>query len=220
MADTNKEYFDDEIDEDFTSKPVVVDNPSPLSNEELSKVNELVKTKSNKELMEYISQLVSTSADNLTDVQKLQMQNGVSKMYGNCSKKALIEVISKFVNEKNKHVVFQDVTQLKTMNEDQKLSREELRQKLRNKIKSRNSRNLNKQLEELQEQLENSDLGQMLNENENTNVNNDNETEKKTDKKKKKKKIDPKKLQNKLINQMTNLMKNNPSGFSGTPNSA
>jgi len=219
MTDENKvNTIDDEIDEDFTSKPVVVDTPSPLSNEELSKVNNLIRNKSNKELMEYISQLVSTSADNLTDVQKMQMQNGVSKMYGNFSKRALIEVIGKFVNEKNKHVVFNDVTQLKTMDEEQKLTREELRQKLRNKIKSGNSRNLNKQLEQLQEQLENSDIGQMLNpdsQNEN-NENGDNKPEKK----KKKKKIDPKKLQNKLIGQMANLMKNNPSGFNGTPTSA
>jgi hypothetical protein len=216
MTDTNKVYkFDDEIDEDFTSKPVVVNTPSPLSNEELSKVNDLVKNKSNKELMEYISQLVSTSADNLTDIQKLHMQNGVSKIYGNFSKKALIDVIGNFINEKNKYVVFNDVTQLKTMNEEQKLSREELRQKLRNKLKSKNSRNNNQleQLEQLQKQLENSDISQILNQNETTEENNDN-------KPKKKKKINPKKLQNKLIGQMANLMKNNPSGFNGAPNSA
>lgn len=220
MTDTNKvDKFDDEIDEDFTSKPVVVNTPSPLSNEELSKLNDLVINKSNKELMEYISQLVSSSADNLTDIQKQQMKNGVNKIYGNFSKKALIEVIANFVNEKNKHVVFNDVTQLKTMDEEQKLSREELRQKLRNKLKSGNSRN-NKQsqqleqLEQLQQQLENFDIGQILDQNETTGGNNDNKP------KKKKKKIDPKKLQNKLIGQMANLMKNNPSGFNGTPNSA
>lgn len=208
--------IDDDIDEDFTSKPVVVDTPSPLSNEELSTLNNLIRNKSNKELMEYISQLVSTSADNLTDIQKMQMQNGVSKMYENFSKKALIEVIGKFVNNKNKNVVFNDVTQLKTMNEEQKLSREELLQKLRNKIKSGNSKNINKQLEQLQEQLENSDINQMFNQNETTEENNDNKSEKK----KKKKKIDPKKLRNKLMGQMANLMKNNTSGFNGTPTSA
>lgn len=214
MTDTGGvEHVDNDIDEDFTSKPVVIDIPSPLSNEELSKVNNLAKNKSNKELMEYITQLVSSSADNLTDIQKMQMQNGVSKMYENFSKKALIEVIGKFINEKNKHIIFNDVTQLKTMNEEQKLSREELRQKLRNKIKSGNSKNVNKQLEQLQEQLENSDISQMLNQNETTG---ENIVEQKPEKKKKKKKIDPKKLQNKLMGQMVNLMKNNSSGFGGS----
>lgn len=207
MTDINEIELNDDIDENFTSDPVVIDNPSPLTNEELVKVNELVKTKSNKELMEYIYNLVSINADNLTDVQKLQMQNGVNKVYENFSKKSLIEVISKFVNEKNKHVVFDDITKIKTMDEEQKLSRDELRQKLRKKIKSGNNKNLNKQLEQLQEQLKDSDINQ-------------NENENNTEKKKKKKKINPKKLQKEIMGQMANLMKNNLSGFNGTPNSA
>ncbi len=202
--------LDDQLDEDFNQKPVVVDTPAPLSNDELSKINELIKNKSNKELVDYISKLILTNTDNLSDVQKLQMQHNSNKMYEGNSKRVLIETIGKFINQNNKNIIFDDASKLKTMNEEQ-LSREELRQKLRNKLKSNSSnskQNLTKMYEKLQEELQNSELGDSLNPVE------ENLT------KKKKKKLDPKKLQNQLVSQMANLMKNNPGGFSGTPNSA
>ena len=207
---------DDEIDEDFNQKPVVVDTPAPLSNEQLAKMNELIKNKSNKELVEYISQLVLVNTSNLSDVQKAQMQHNLGKMYDGNSKRALIETITKFINQKNKYIIFDDVTKLKTVNEEQKLSREELREKLRNKIKSNSSsskQNLTNMYEKLQEELQNTELGETIK---------SDGVEGELKKKKKNKKLDPKKLQSKLVNQMANLMKNNPSGFGGnnTPTSA
>lgn len=209
-----EDAIDDEIDEDFNQKPVVVDTPAPLSNEELAKMNELIRNKSNKELIDYISQFVLSNTENLSDIQKAQMQHNASKMYDGNSKRALIETITKFINQKNKYIVFNDVAKLKTMNEEQKLSRDELRKKLHNKMKSSSKPNLTKMYEKLQEELQNTELGEALN---NDNVE---AAEGELKKKKKNKKLDPKKLQNKLVNQMANLMKNNSSGFSGTPTSA
>ncbi len=189
---------DDEIDEEF-----LIENPSPLSNEELKKLNEMIKNKSNKELLDYVTELVMLNTPG-SDVEKIQMRHNIAKMYSGNSKKMLIEVITKFINQKNKYVVFTDSSELKTVTEES-LTREELRAKLRNKLHNGNSnKNSQKMYEQLQEQLsQNPELSDMLNQNQN----------------KKKKKLDPRKLQQQLINQMANLMKNAPNN-NPTPNSA
>jgi hypothetical protein len=194
------EQFNEKVDNTDDDKIKQIDIPPPLSNEELTKLNELVKTKSNKELVDYITQLVLLNSKKNSDIEKLQIQNNVAKMYTGNSKRCLIEIISKFVNQKNKHIIFTDSTELKTMTEKQKLSHDELKEKLRNKLKSK--QNMTKMYEELQEQLKGSELGDLIN-SENTEG-------------KKKKKLDPKKLQTKLVNQMANLLKNNPNSFGGS----
>jgi hypothetical protein len=203
--DTQNNKPDDEIDEEFisskTSNPVLIENPSPLSNEELQKLNEMIKNKSNKELLDYVTELVMLNTPG-SYVEKIQMRHNIAKMYSGNSKKMLIEVITKFINQKNKYVIFTDSSELKTVTEES-LTREELRAKLRNKIGSSN-KNSQKMYEQLQEQLsQNPELSDMLNQNQN----------------KKKKKLDPRKLQQQLINQMANLMKNSPNN-NPTPNSA
>ena len=42
---------DDELDEDFIQQPKEVDIPSSLSNEELTKMNDMIKNKSNKKFI-------------------------------------------------------------------------------------------------------------------------------------------------------------------------
>lgn len=194
MTDTNNTYVDDEIDEDFSSQPA---EQSIVPENELSEINNLLKDKSHKELLNYVSELMIINAEKLDEIQKLQLHTGVDKSYGGFSKRQLIELINKSVNEKNKHVFKENVVQ----NSEKQLTRDELKKKLRERIGSR--QNPMKQLQKIQEQLQNYEL----------------EDEDEAGTTKKNKKLNPKKLKNKIMNQMSNLMKNNFSPSNDTPNS-
>jgi len=212
MTDNSTLIFDDDIDEQFNEKTQekVIDLPTPLSNDELAKLHSLLQSKSNKDLLQCITNVMQENNKSVDAFQRAQIDTAIAKTHANMSKFALIETLTKIVNVKNKHIVFGDDVKLSTMTTQQKPSREELLKKLHNKKKMANKNTMQQMYEKLQEELANANLDE----------NGDDLTgDQVLQKKKKNKKLDPKKLQNKLMAQMTNAVKN-AGGFSGTPTSA
>jgi hypothetical protein len=196
---TNTVDIDDDIDESFDDKPKVVEVPELLSNEDLDKIHTLMKTKSNKEIIEIITKLVSTDT-NQTEFQKIQVQSGLLKNLGSSSKRDLLNMLDTIVTEKNKHVIFESSSKLQTVSDNNKQSNDELRKKLHQKIQMSNKKNQQQMYEKLMEQFQQS---QKDSENQ---PNQSNETGLKP---KKKKKINNKLFQDDIVNQMAELLKNN-----------
>jgi len=190
---------DNELDETFDSTPITLDLPQPLTSEESAKLLELMKSKSNKELTELVTNISIHHNDKLNDMQKMQLSTNFKQNLGNISKRELINTISQIVNQSNKNLVFQDSSKLETLNEKEKLSRDELLKKLHEKQKMSNKNNIKKMYEKLQEE--------MNQQSEQTQSEQTQSEEKKKKKKKKNKNANPKQMQEMLVNKLTEFMK-------------
>lgn len=195
---------DTELDETFDNPIPVVDfkMPNPLSQEELQKLHEYLKNKSNKELLNLISDISIKHNPNLNDMQKMQMIETLKQNMATTSKRELINTLSQIVNQSNKNLVFEDSSELKTLNTEQ-LTREQLREKLRQKRTMSDKKKMVQMMQNFQDELTATNSV-----NEQTQHTKQNNTENKK-KNKKKKKASQSHLQQQLINKMTELMKSN-----------
>lgn len=196
----------DELDESFDDKPVTLDLPTPLTNSELNKMHEMMKSKSNKEIMDIINQ-IATNGDK-SELNKKDESSSILKNLKSSSKRELINMMSLLVNQKNKHLIFQNASKLDTVKNDE--LRNELRKKLHNKIYMSNKNNLKKMYEKMAEGLqtleEPSESHEPSDQNE-QNITENIQSVKSSKSKKKNKKLNRQKLQEQFMNQMANLIK-------------
>ena len=211
---SNNPIMDDDIDESFDVKPVEINLPAPLSNDELNKVHTMMKSKSNKELVTIITNLVTSRKDDKTN--DTNIESTILKNLSSASKRELLNMMGPLLHQQNKHVVFQDSHSLDTVSEQNKTSHDELRKKLHNKIYMSNKNNLKKMYEKMSEGLtsfQNSgqeteqETEQVRDQTNSTNNNSENDIIKETKSKKKQKKLDREKLQSQLMDQMASLIK-------------
>jgi hypothetical protein len=170
---------DNELDETFdvpAKEPIDFKMPDPLTEDELKQLTELMKTKSNKELSTLILDVSIKNNPTMNDTQKMQLCENLKTNISSMSKRDLINVMCKIVNQQNKKLVFDDESNLKTMTTAQKLSREELIEKLKQKRMLNDKKKVQQIIEKLQEQNETENTEQSEN------------TEKQNAKKKKNKK--------------------------------
>jgi hypothetical protein len=197
---------DNELDETFDNPIPVVDfkMPEPLTPDELKQVTDLMKIKSNKELSNLLTDISIKQNPNLNDMQKMQLQETLSKNIGNMSKRELINTLSQIINQSNKKLVFGDSSELNTMTTEQ-LSREQLLDKLRQKRTMQDKKKVQQMMQKLQDELINKpdDVGEEEVTSETP------ATNKKKNKKKKNKKANQKDLQEALVNKMKDFMKTN-----------
>lgn len=189
---------DDDIDENFDEKPVEINLPAPLSNDELNKVHVLMKSKSNKEITEIITKLMTSQKDS-TQVDKMQLESSLLKNLSSSSKRELINMMGTILHQQNKHIVFQNACSLDTVTEQNKKSHDDLRKKLHEKIYMSNKNNLKKMYEKMTESMASL-------QNDNIDNTDSNQEQNKTKSKKKKNKLNSQKLQSQLMDQMASLL--------------
>ena len=205
-VDENKlSNSEDDIDETFDEKPVHVNLPVPLSNDELNKVHELMKTKSNKEISEIVTKIM-TSEKEKKEIEKMKIESSILKNLNTSSKRELLNLLDLVLHQQNKHIVFENANMLETVTEDKKESHDELRKKLHSKIYMTNKNNMKKMYEKMSENLMSmqQESEQQTEQTSEQNVNSEITSEKKN--KKKKNKLNRQKLQNQLMEQMANLL--------------
>lgn len=146
----------DDIDESFDSKPVEVTFPELLSTDELNQIHGFLKGKSNKELSELVTKILTKNTDQ-NEMQKMQITNSIMKNLGTSSKRELLTTLDTILNSQNKHIIFESADKLVTIqNEEQKSSNDELRKKLHQKIFMSNKKNQQKMYEKMMNQFQKS----------------------------------------------------------------
>ncbi len=196
--------IDNDIDENFDSFSTEIKMSQLLSTDELSRINNLMKSKSNKELSDIISKLIThnnNGVNELDDVKKMEVSTSIIKNLNSSSKRELLLMLNTLLTQNNKHIALETSSNSETIN-DEHISSEELRKKLHQKIFMSNKKNLQKMYQKMAENFQNTE-----NISETNQATETNDTQKQ--KKKKKNKINQQSFQNQIINQMAEIVKNN-----------
>ena len=226
---------DNDIDETFDSAPTEIKMPQLLSVDELKTINELMKSKSNKELSDIITKLITNNnnglngTDRLDDAKKMEFRKSIMQNLHTSSKRELLSMLSTLLTQNNKHIVLDSIPSIQSnrasvldsipsiqssnksesINNDKQISSEELRKKLHQKIFMSNKKNLQKMYEKMAENFQKTEnISETPEPNQTTEIN-DTQKQKKKNKNKKKNKINQQTFQNQIINQMAEIVKNN-----------
>jgi hypothetical protein len=198
----------DDIDETFDNKPVEVNLPELLSTDELNHIHGFLKGKSNKELSEIVTKILTKNTDE-NELQKMQLTSSIMKNLGTSSKRELLTTLDTILNSQNKYIVFESADKLNTITEEQKTSNDDLRKKLHQKIFMSNKKNQQKMYEKMMTQFQQSQ-NQTEPTNTETNIETNTETNTKSSddkiKKKKKNKKNNTAFQQNIIDQMTSIV--------------
>ena len=210
---------DNDIDETFDSAPTEIKMPQLLSVDELKTINELMKSKSNKELSDIITKLITNNnnglngTDRLDDAKKMEFRKSIMQNLHTSSKRELLSMLSTLLTTHNKHIALdlipsiQSSNKSESINNDKQISSEELRKKLHQKIFMSNKKNLQKMYEKMAENFQKTEnISETPEPNQTTEIN---DTQKQKKKNKKKNKINQQTFQNQIINQMAEIVKNN-----------
>ena len=195
-----------ELDETFDNPNPVVNFKMPelLTQSELLKLNELTKTKSNKELTNLVLDISIKNNQNLDDMQKMQLLGNLTENISIMSKRELINTLGQIVNQSNKKLVFEDASELKTMTSEH-LTRKQLCEKLHQKQMMQNKNKMQQIMEEFgNEQIKETPLTENNEKNQQIQLTN------KKKKNKKKKKANQIQLHDTLSNKMSELLQTNP----------
>jgi hypothetical protein len=209
MLNNNNVSDDNDIDETFDDKPVEIKLPELLSNDELDKIHGFLKGKSNKELSELVTKLL-TKDKNKDELQRMQLTNSIMKNLGTSSKRELLNTLDTIINTENKHIVFDSADKLTTISEEKKSSNDELRKKLHQKIFMTNKKNQSKMYEKMMQQFKDSTSEKpdgTASEKPDESASEKPDDEKK--KKKKNKKINKTAFQEDIVNQMMQILNSN-----------
>jgi hypothetical protein len=203
---TDNIMTDTDIDETFDSVPAEIKMPPLLSTDELNTIIGLMKSKSNKEISDIISKLLTNNNDKLDNVKKMEVETSIMKNLNSSSKRELLSMLNTLVTQNNKYIVLESVNKLESNNNDEQISSDELRKKLHQKIFMSNKKNLQKMYEKMAENFQTENISQTT---ETTQTIESNDTHKQKKKTKKKNKINQQSFQNQIINQMAEIVKNN-----------
>lgn len=145
----------DDIDETFDNKPVEVNLPELLSTDELNQIHGVLRGKSNKELSELITKILTKNTEK-NELQKMQLTKSIMKNLGTSSKRELLTTFDTILNTQNKHIVFESADKLSTIGSEQKSKNDDLRKKLHDKIFMSNKKNQQKMYDKMMKQFQES----------------------------------------------------------------